>query len=233
MTWAIFSDEHIRAIAEIIQSGSERVTAIVGGALLDDTLRRTLAERLRNDKDIARKLLKVNAPLGNTVPKIDLLYMLQAFEKPVRNALYGLSNARNFYAHNLDASFNSQKKEMVDAMKLLALHEDRKVYPHHIYEGDADIPIETIKNNRDRFIVNLKLCLSSPGPALPAVFRYSAPGYLNNRWRPPLPVACSRVMGKGPCWASRAAKAASPPWSGSTSRTSTPVGSPVGMIRFA
>ena len=114
---------------------------------------------MRNDKDIARKLLKVNAPLGNTVPKIDLLYMLQAFEKPVRNALYGLSNARNFYAHNLDASFNSQKKEMVDAMKLLALHEDRKVYPHHIYEGDADIPIETIKNNRGRFIVNLKLCL--------------------------------------------------------------------------
>ena len=159
MAWAVFSDEHTRGITEIIQSGSGRVTAIVGGALLDDTLRRTLAERMRNDKDISRKLLGINGPLGNTGPKIDLLYMLNAFEKPVRNALYGLSRARNFYAHNLDASFNSQKKEMVEAMRLLTLHEGRKVYPHHIYDGDTNRPIETVANNRDSFLVNLKLCL--------------------------------------------------------------------------
>ncbi len=159
MTWASFSGTHVRGIAEIFQSGSHRVTAIVGGALLDDTLRRTLAERLRNDKDIVGKLLKVNAPLGNTVPKIDLLYMLHAFDKPVRNALYGISNARNFFAHNLDVSFNSQKEEMVDAMKLLTLHEGRRVYPHRIYEGDTDLLIEPVRNNLDRFLVNLKLCL--------------------------------------------------------------------------
>ena len=62
MTWAIFSDEHIQAIGEIIGAGSGRVTAIVGGAMLDDTLRRTLSERLRNDKDIANKLLRVKTP---------------------------------------------------------------------------------------------------------------------------------------------------------------------------
>ena len=161
MAWAVFSDEHTRGITEIIQSGSDRVTAIVGGALLDDTLRRTLAERLRNDKDISGKLLKINGVLGNTGPKIDILYMLGAFEKPMRNALYGLSSARNFYAHHLDASFNSQKKEMVDAMNLLTLHEGRKVYPHRIYGDDTDIPLETVANNRDRFIVNLKLCLNA------------------------------------------------------------------------
>ena len=159
MTWAIFSDAHLRAIGEIIQSSSERVAAIVGGALLDDTLRRTLEERLRNDKDISGKILRIGGPLGNAGPKIDLLYMLHAFEKPVRDALYGLTRTRNFFAHNLNSSFNSQKKEMVEAMKLLALHEGRKVYPHYIYEGDTDIPVETITNNRDRFLVNLKLCL--------------------------------------------------------------------------
>ena len=159
MTWAIFSDEHVRAIGEIIQTRSERIVAIVGGALLDDTLRRTLAERLRNDKDISKKLLRINGPLGNPGPKIDLLYMLHAFERPVRNSLYGLTRARNFFAHNLDASFNSQKKEMAEAMKSLVLHEDLKVYPHHNYEGNTNTPVETVTKNRDRFLVNLKLCL--------------------------------------------------------------------------
>lgn len=160
MTWAVFSDEHLRAIGEIILSGSsDRVAAIVGGALLDDTLRRTLAERLRKDDDISKKLLRVGGSMGNAGPKIDLLYMLSAFEKPERDALYGLSRVRNFFAHNLDASFNSQKKEMVEPMKLLTLHKGRKVYPHPIYEGDTDVPIEAITNNRDRFLVNLQFCL--------------------------------------------------------------------------
>jgi hypothetical protein len=133
--------------------------AIVGGTLLDDTLRRTLAERLRNDKDTSEKLLKVNGPLGNTGPKIDLLYQLYAFEKPVRNALYGLTEARNFFAHNLDASFDSKAEKMVGAMKLLTLHEGRTHYPHHLYDKDSEHEIEQVGNNRDRFLVNLKLCL--------------------------------------------------------------------------
>ena len=159
MAWAIFSDDHLRAIGEMIQSGSERVTAIVGAALLDDTLHRTLAERFRNDKDIANKLLKVNGPLGNSVPKIDILYMLNAFEKPTRNTLYGIAEVRNFFAHNLDASFDSKKEKMVEAMKKLVLHENRTHYPHHLFRHDTKHPLEPIRSNRDRFIVNLQLCL--------------------------------------------------------------------------
>ena len=159
MTWAIFDDAHIKAIGEIIGSGSPRVTAIVGGALLDDTLRRTLSERFRNDNDITKKLLRVNGPLGNTVPKIDVLYQLGAIEKPVRNALYGLSTIRNVFAHNLSASFDLKTREMLGAIKLLTLHESRKVYPHQIYDGETKIPIETVANNRDKFLVNLRLCL--------------------------------------------------------------------------
>lgn len=159
MTWAIFSDEHGRAIIEILESGSERVAAIVGGALLDRTLRRTLAERLRDDKDISSKLLKISGALGNAGPKIDLLYQLYAFEKSVRDALYGLSTVRNFFAHNLDASFDSHEKNISDAMKLLSLHENVKYYPHLIPHEDSVIEIEAITNNHVRFLVNLKLCL--------------------------------------------------------------------------
>ncbi len=159
MTWATFSDAHLRAIEEITQSDSDRVAAIVGVAMLDDTLRLTLTERLQNEKDINRKLLKVNGALGNTVPKIDLLYLLYAFEKPVRNALYGLSDLRNFFAHNLDASFDSHEKEMVNAMKLLILHQNRTYYPHHLFDRDSEHEIAAVSNNRDKFLINLKLCL--------------------------------------------------------------------------
>lgn len=162
MTWAIFSDEHLRAIGEMIQSGSERVTAIVGGAFLDDTLQRTLAERLRNDKDIAKKLFKPSGALGNTRPKIDMLFMLSACEKPTRNAMYGIAEVRNFFAHNLDASFASEKKEMVEALAKLKLHDGRTHYPHHMFRRDNvedKHRIEPIANGRDKFIVNLKLCL--------------------------------------------------------------------------
>ncbi|MBX3516017.1 MAG: hypothetical protein KF815_03645 [Rhodospirillales bacterium] len=159
MTWAIFGDLHLRGIEEIFRSGSQRVMAIVGGALLDDALRRTLAERLRNDKDITNKLLKVNGALGNTGPKIDLLYQLYAFEKPIKDALCGLTEVRNYFAHNLDASFDSKAQKMVSAMKSLTLHDGKTHYPHHLYNQDSEQQIEQVRNNQDRFLVNLKLCL--------------------------------------------------------------------------
>lgn len=159
MVWAIFSDEHRASIKEIVESRSDRIVAIVGGAILDNTLHRTLSERLRNDKDINRKLLRVNGALGNTVPKIDLLYMLNAFEKPVRNALYGISEIRNFLAHKLDTSFDSQEKDMVDALNKLTIHEGKKYYPHHLFDQDSEIEIEPVENSRDRFLVNLQLGL--------------------------------------------------------------------------
>jgi hypothetical protein len=160
MKWAYFSDDHIQAIGELIQNQrSDRIVAIVGGALLDDTLHRTLAERLRDDNDIADKLLKVNGPLGNAGPKIDLLYMLRAFEKQTRNALYGISEVRNFFAHNLNASFDSKEKKMIDAMGKLVLHENRTHYPHHLFRRDSADLLPRIENNCDKFLVNLQLCL--------------------------------------------------------------------------
>jgi hypothetical protein len=159
MTWAIFADAHIQAVGEIIRSGNDRVTAVVGGALLDDTLRRTLSERFREDRDTTKKLLKVNGALGNAGPKIDLLYQLYAFERPVRNALHGVIQVRNAFAHTLDASFDSDLKEMRDALATLNLHDGLKVYPHFIHKESSDKPIEPIRGNREKFLVNLKLGL--------------------------------------------------------------------------
>jgi DNA-binding MltR family transcriptional regulator len=161
MTWAILEDlkeAHTRAIVEIL-TGSERALAIVGGALLDESVQRTLSERFRNEKEIVDGLFKPSRPLGNLNPKIDVLYLVGGIDKPTWRALKGITGVRNFFAHDLRASFEVTDKKLLKAMEHLTLNDGRTHYPHHLYGGDSEVPIERVKNNRDQFLVNLKLCL--------------------------------------------------------------------------
>src|SRR5215216_5071309 len=101
MTWAIFDDKwHTQAILEIL-NGSDRVATIVGGALLEETLTRTPRERLHNDKDAYIKIAKPSGALGSPAPKIDLLYLLKAFNETERDAMAALCEIRNLFAHNV------------------------------------------------------------------------------------------------------------------------------------
>ena len=165
MTWAVLpGDEHLRAIIELVSAslqsqGPERVTAIVGGALLDEAVTKTLEERFRDDKNIVKNILDSDKPLGNLGPKIDVLYLLGAFDNKTRGALKGITRVRNFFAHHLDASFDSLDDEFTKEINRLILHENRTHYPHRLYGPDTDISIEPIKNKRDQFIINLKLAL--------------------------------------------------------------------------
>jgi DNA-binding MltR family transcriptional regulator len=160
MTWAIFNEEpNTAAIGELLSSTSDRVVAVVGRALLDEHVRRTLRRRLRAS-GVTEGLLKQDAPLGNVGPKIDLLYLLHAFERPVYQALKAIAGVRNFFAHELDASFQSQDPRLLAHMDNLSLHKSRSHYPHHLFSWkDTEAPIEQINNNRDQFIANLKLGL--------------------------------------------------------------------------
>jgi hypothetical protein len=160
MVWAIFpGNKNEQAVIELVTAGSERVTAVVGGALLEQAVDRTLRERLLNVPELVNALLLVDRPLGNMGPKIDLLRLLGAFDERTRKAMKGIARVRNFFAHHLDASFRSQNKEFTKAVRLLTLHENRTHYPHHLFGTDSDIPIEPIGSEREQFVVNLKLSL--------------------------------------------------------------------------
>jgi len=160
MTWAIFPhDSHYRAVGELLSTPSERVIAVVGGTLLDEAITRTLSERFRDDDKIVTGLLGLERPLAGLGPKIDTLYLLYAFDTQTRKALKGLVNVRNFFAHNLDASFDSLDKRFLKAMSHLILHEGRTHYPHHLYGPDSNYAIEEIINKQAQFVVNLKLGL--------------------------------------------------------------------------
>jgi hypothetical protein len=165
MTWAIFpGDIHARAVLELITAaahpaGSERIIAVVGGALLEQAVDRTLRERLINIPGLVNNLLGVDRPLGNMGPKIDLLRLLGAIDEKTRTALKGIAGVRNFFAHNLSASFDSLDDDFDKSMKRLVLHENRTHYPHHLFGPDSKIVLEPINSRRDQFIVNLKLGL--------------------------------------------------------------------------
>ncbi len=160
MTWAIFPREaHYQAVAEILATGSPRVVAVVGVALLDEAVTRTLRERFRNDGNILNNLLNVDKPLGNLGPKIDILYLMEAFDEKVRGTLKGLATVRNFFAHHLDASFDSSDDKFLKSMRRLVLHENKTHYPHHLHGGDGPHPIEPLIDKKTTFLVNLKLGL--------------------------------------------------------------------------
>jgi len=159
MVWALLGKAQGHAIQEIEDSQSERIVAIVGGAMLDDTLRRTLEHRLRKHKDINKKLFKPSGALGALGPKVDLAFQMYVVDKEVRNAMYGLSEVRNLFAHNLDASFDSKSVKMIEALAKLTLHDGKTVYPSPFTGKDSLYKIETITDSRAKFLVNLKMAL--------------------------------------------------------------------------
>jgi hypothetical protein len=162
MVWAILNPDQNAALKELIQGQkSDRVVAVVGGAILDNSLRLALEQRLRpkNGKtDINEQLFRPAGPLGNLQPKIQLAYQLYMFEKPVRNAMTGLAQIRNLFAHHLDMRFSSDHPEMKKAVAQLRLQEGRTHYPS-AFGGDTKYRLEIIHQTRDLFFVNLKLVL--------------------------------------------------------------------------
>src|SRR5262245_6056249 len=135
MTWAVLPDnKYTRAVIELLTeaakpSGSERVMAVVGGALLEEAVDLTLRERLINDPNVVNNLLKPERPLSGSASQIDLRYLLGACDDKTRSALKGRARVRNFFAHRTDASFDSLDKDCADHMKLLVLHEGKTHYP--------------------------------------------------------------------------------------------------------
>lgn len=161
MTWALFDhDVQTKAIVEMLDSNSERVLAVVGGALLDEHVNRTLSERLRDDHDRVGRLLGVYGALGNLGPKIDVLYLLYGIDHHTREALNGLTEVRNFFAHNLETSFDSLDDRFLNGMGKLKLHNNRAHYPDIRSKGESVHKIESVKNKRGQFTVNLKIGLA-------------------------------------------------------------------------
>jgi hypothetical protein len=163
MVWATLGAEQNAAINELIHGQqSDRIVAILGGALLDDSLRQALELRLRakdGNTDMNEKLFRAGGPLGNLQPKIDLGYQLYLLDKSYRNSMCGLAEIRNLFAHNLSMTFSDSGEKMKNASAKLTLHDGKEFFPSPVRWHENRHPIGQVNSLKDKFLVNLKFCL--------------------------------------------------------------------------
>lgn len=127
--WTVRSERQFEALTEIRHTKSERVVAIVGGALVDDSLLITLTGRLRNDQKAIAEYFDPEKPAGSFNARNRLAYLLGVYHTEVYQAVSGIATVRNHFAHKLDASFVDPGKDISKAWGRLSLHVGMQFYP--------------------------------------------------------------------------------------------------------
>jgi len=101
-------DDAWKSMNKELSGESDRASAIVGCALLDERLADLLEEFLVQNTDGRADLLNsedVNAPLGSFGSRIVAAYAVGLIDKAERDALRKLKKVRNLFAHKLGRSF--------------------------------------------------------------------------------------------------------------------------------
>jgi hypothetical protein len=159
MIWSVQNTEQIQAVGEIEHSRSERVIAIVCGAMVEQRLEIALKFRLHCHDHTQKQLFKPSGSLGPFKNKIDLGFLLYMYEKPLWLALTGICEIRNKFAHRLDQTFHGGDDQFKASLKHLILHEGVKFYPNPFMWSDTEERLRKPKNNREVFVTNVKLAL--------------------------------------------------------------------------
>jgi hypothetical protein len=160
MTWFISGDDQRKAIEEIEQTKSDRVTAIVGLAFLEEDLRNSIEARLRDDKNIIKEMFNVSGPLGSYKAKADLGFLLKSYDKDAHADLLRMGTIRNRFAHwRQPITFGSPDIKQLCSMLTLV---DKDEYPKMPGKGLPDelrSPERLLPNAqpRERFILTIKL----------------------------------------------------------------------------
>lgn len=162
MIWPILGDRELNeaAIHRIMKSPDDIVVAVVGGVMLEEAVERTLKERMRANNKVQERLFDITKPLSSVSAQIDVLYMLWAIEPDVRNVMLNMCRIRNRFAHNQGMTFDSSDEKLKEALHELVLHEQLTFYPDARFGIQTSIPIKKPTSNREKFIVNLQLCLN-------------------------------------------------------------------------
>jgi DNA-binding MltR family transcriptional regulator len=82
-----------------MQKESDRATAILLGAELDDILEQILSKRLLPPKSKSARLLERDSPLGSFSARIELTYRLGLINPLVHGELHLIRKIRNEFAH--------------------------------------------------------------------------------------------------------------------------------------
>jgi hypothetical protein len=156
MVWAVINEEIKDAVAEFADSPSDRVCAIVGVAMIEETLRRSLELRLRAS-GLVERLFSPNRATGTYAAKVDLGYLLGMYEKEVHGTLEKMGAIRNAFAHRLSIK-SFDHAALRDNWSTLTLHTAYKRYPHPFHAGES-IEVEPCTTKRECFIINARIIM--------------------------------------------------------------------------
>jgi hypothetical protein len=84
----------------------ERAIAILGGTFLDNILEHTLMSFMVDDEKEKKKLLGVDRAMGTFSSRVTSAYCLGLICATVRDDLRTVGKIRNYFAHQLQASFD-------------------------------------------------------------------------------------------------------------------------------
>lgn len=90
------------------EGANDRAIAIVGPSFLDTQLEHLLINFFIEDEREVRQLLKPDRPIGTFGSRTTLAFCLGLIGKIVRDDLRLVGKIRNRFAHNLEASFDSE-----------------------------------------------------------------------------------------------------------------------------
>ncbi len=93
--------EDLQGFIEEFQKESDRATAILGAALLDEKLLQLLTAFLVNDNKEVDLLLDIEQPLGSLGARIRMTYCLGLITRTLFEILKLIKNIRNAFAHRL------------------------------------------------------------------------------------------------------------------------------------
>lgn len=98
------TQEQVAAILEELKSQTDRGTAIIAAAVLDDVLNQLLTARLiKLGADRHESLFRrTNAPLSSFSSKIEMCFALGVLSNEARLALHLIRDVRNEFAHRIE-----------------------------------------------------------------------------------------------------------------------------------
>ena len=101
--------EHFTQVLSEFLKGDDRTVAILGAALVEESLEQTLRFQLAGDTKVVDSLFKPDRPLGTFGAKIDLCFAIGIIGKITYASLKKIKDVRNRFAHEL-LMLNDKKK---------------------------------------------------------------------------------------------------------------------------
>ena len=142
-----------------LEKGPPRASAIVGGAILDDWLRKAIEGRLlQGEPGTLKAMFKPEGELSGFEAKVRLAFMLGMFTKETRDNLVALNSIRNRFAHRIEVSSYDHRDLAPFIDKLTIAHRRHEV--GDIFGGVHPEPLAKSASNQEKVIFVLRRLLS-------------------------------------------------------------------------